>query len=201
METVTVSLRIPVNLRNRLTKEAKTSGRSLNAEVSKRLDSSLDACAEFMGDFFDDYSVPKYLRMRCSSTYGDTARIINTLRGIPVERVIFAAKSSDLNDAVLVLLMEANSNIFIVDQSNINMARDPRIAEVSELMRAFDSKGLLETAEYCPELVDDTSSFNTEKAVQHFLHIGPRTRLLDLSDYLRLLAQHEHFEPSEFRIS
>lgn len=197
--TISIGLRIPESLRDKLASQASLNQRSLNSEITARLDASLSVDARVARELFDAIALPRVVRMKSSSTSADVMRILNVARHLPVQRLIFAAKPNELNTALLVLIIETPAATFVVDDTWLNMARRPREMEVQELFQGFDRLGLVNDAEYCPDLVEDTAALSPEEAVERIAKTGRIRRLSNPADYLRVLAQHEHFDVSNYR--
>lgn len=199
MTSISIGLRIPESLRDKLASQASLNHRSLNSEITARLDASVTVDARVARELFDAIALPRVVRMRSSSTGADLMRILNVARHLPVQRLIFAAKPNDLNTAVLVLIIETPAVTFVLDETWLNMARRLREMEMRDLFQGLDRLGLLNDAEYCPDLVEDTAALSPEQAVERIAKTGRIQRLSNLADYLRVLAQHEHFDASSYR--
>lgn len=194
-----IGLRLAEGLRDKLAAHANLNHRSLNGEITARLEASFRSEARVAQELFDAIALPRVVRMTSSSTSADRTRILNAARHLPIERAVFAAKANDLNKAVLVLILETPRVTFLLDGSWINMARSPREAEVQEIFQGLDRLGVLDNAEYCTHLVDDTSELPPEQALERIAKTGHLAPLSNLADFLRVLAQHEFFDPADYR--
>jgi hypothetical protein len=199
MTSVSIGLRVSEGLRDKLATQANLNHRSLNGEITARLEASFRSEARVAQELFDAIALPRVVRMTSSNTNADKTRILNAARHLPIERAVFAAKANDLNKAVLVLILETPRVTFLLDGSWINMARSSREAEVQEIFQGLDRLGVLDNAEYCSHLVDDTSQLPPEQALEQIAKTGHLAPLRNLADYLRVLAQHEYFDPADYR--
>jgi hypothetical protein len=199
MTSTSIGLRLSEGLRDKLASHAAINKRSLNGEVAARLEASFRSEARVAQELFDLIALPRVARMASSSTSADVTRILSAARHLPIERAIFAAKANELNNAVLVLVLETPRVTFLLDGSWINMSRTPREREVQEVFRCFDRLGVLDNAEYCSKLVEDTTQLPPEQALEQIAKTGAVKPLKILADFLRVLAQHEHFDPETFR--
>jgi hypothetical protein len=201
METISLGLRLPAPLRDKLSLRAELSNRSMNGEIVNRLEASFRSDTRVADDLFDCLDLPRIVRMKASSTSGDVTRILNVARHLVIQRTIFAAKANALNNAVLVLILESPRVTFVLDGSWINMAREHREKEVQAVFQGFDRLGLLDSADYCAQLVPETSGLPPDEALSAIAKAGHIKPLKNLADYLRVLAQHEYFDPANYRAS
>ncbi len=195
-----LSLRVPAELRERLEALAQAHGRSLNQEVVRRLQQScwpagggpLQKALEVIG-------LPKVVRLRSGSTSTDAANVVAVADGLGVDRVLFAARPNDLNGATLVLILESSFTTVLLDGSWINMAREPRIGEVEQMLQDLDARRLLQNARYCQDLVEDTTALEPADAVNQIIATG-RPAPLDLRAYLDLLSVHGLYDIKRCRL-
>jgi hypothetical protein len=196
---VNVGFRLPVTLRDQLQKLASVERRSLNSLVVQRL--SLVAWPPRrtdLGDLLHALELPSVLRLRSQSTSSDVGRLLEVTRLLGAERLLLAARANDLNGAVLTVVLETSSSAVIMDSTWLNMAREPRLSEVEELIKAWDAMGLLDGSRYCTRLVPETAHLPPANAVQAIVEQGQPADL-DLQRFLELLSVHRLFEISRFR--
>lgn len=99
---------------------------------------------------------------------------------------------------MLVAVIETPSVTLLMDCTWLNMARDPRIAEIEALFQRWDAMGLLDTARYCTKLVPETCNLAAEEALGVIVDEG-KPAPLDLPQFLKLLSHHGFFDLAKFR--
>jgi hypothetical protein len=153
--SVPLSLRVPVALKERLEALAKKRDRSVSAEVVDRLQASVwPSRSPAALRALEALEMPRALRIRDSSTSGDVSNVLDLVDGLGVDQLTFAARACDLNRAVLVLILESPKLYALLDTSFLNLARQPRVNEVADLLSALDARGLLANANYLPALLE-----------------------------------------------
>lgn len=200
-QTKSVGVRLPSSLKANLESEAKKFDRYLNTEIVTRLEGSFNRPDRVFDIIFDAIQMPKVVRIRSSSTSADTDRVITLLRNMGFEKVIVGARKDDMNNAVLVMLMQASSIILLIDEADMNMARRPREREVQDIFQEFDKQGILGNVEYCPSYLDDTRELAPEKAMLSILNKAPTMKLEKISSFLDLLSVHGCFDIGEYPLS
>ncbi|MDD3765453.1 MAG: Arc family DNA-binding protein [Nevskiales bacterium] len=191
--TTSLGLRLPRALRDKLNASAGREGRSLNSEIIRRLEASLDQGQRFGAALASVELEQRVWRMRCGTTYDDLARVRLLLSTLPVEGLLLAAKANQLNNAVLVALIETPIVTVLIDRTSMNMARFPRMQEIGALMADLDIDGITPVTRYVNTLVPDTSGLPAEDAVSVLTRLVSMP-LDSVADYLRVLAQHEHID-------
>lgn len=196
--TAPLSVRVPVELRDRLGSLAAANQRSLSQEVVKRLTESVwPSGASPVQRVFEVLNLPKVLRIQSSSTNADAGAVMAVVTGMGIDRLTFAARPNELNGATMVLILESAHTTLLMDGTWINMAREPRMGEVAHLMRQLASLDLLRSARYFPHLVDDTTELDPAQALKRIFDHGAPLRF-DLEEYLDLLSVHRCYEIERF---
>ena len=197
--TTPLSIRIPVVLRERLEALASVGGNNLTQEVVTRLQKSCWPA----GDTATQQALAaiefsKVMRMRSGSTSSDIRDILAVTHGLGVDRLVFAVRPNELNGACMVMILQCEYTTLLMDGSWINMAREPRIGEVEQLLQQLDAVGLLRTALWCPHLVPITEKLSPDEALEAVLAAG-KPVALDLKGYLDLLSGHGFYDIGRFR--
>jgi hypothetical protein len=197
-DSVSIGFRIPTDLRDQLHRLAGVEGRSLNSFVVQRLSQvAWPPRRTDLGDLLAALDVPPVLRLRSQSTSADVGRLLQVSRLLGAERLLLAARREALNGAVLTAVLETSSGAVIMDGSWINMAREPRMREVEDLIKGWDAMGLLDGSRYCTQLVPETQDLPPAEAVRVVAEQG-QPAPLDLRRFLTMLSVHGLFEISRF---
>ncbi|MCH2159846.1 MAG: Arc family DNA-binding protein [Oleiphilaceae bacterium] len=199
MSTVTISIRVPEHLKNELAKSAKKSNKSVNAEISSRLEASFSPQRKRGNQVVDALQLNEVVRIRSTSTSADATRLINLCRELDVEKVVFGARNDVLNGMVMVVVLHTQYATFLLDSSKLNMAREPRIFEVQDIFRNLDEIGLLEVSHFLNSPLEETSHLPPDEALEKILLSGSVIRMKNLSDFLNILCEHQKFVEEEFK--
>lgn len=197
--TATISIRVPEYLKEKLSRFAKQSDRSMNSEISNRLEASFLPATNKVDAIFEALDLGKVLRVRSTSTSADKSRLLNICRNLEVEKIIFGARSSSLNNAAMVAVIHTPAATFLLDSSSLNMAREPRICEIQEIFKNLDRIGLLGNTYFCGEYLEKTSELSKEAALEKILDNRNINKLTRLEDYLDLLSVHKLYDVKEFK--
>jgi hypothetical protein len=197
-DPVPLTVRLAPHVHERLSKAAAGNRRSLNAEVTERLVQSLAPARDGVDRAFQALELPRTVRFEESSTSQAVYALLTVCRELGADAITVAAREDRLNRAVLVVVVQTPVLVAVMDTNHLNMARDPRIAEVETVFAALDGMGLLETALACKRYVPDTSAMNPVEAVDAILKAGDPGPL-DLRKFLDLLSKHSLFEIGRFR--
>jgi hypothetical protein len=200
LDTVTISIRVPEILKNKLSRFAKQAGKSMNLEISNRLEASFLPTTTKINNIFDALNLDKILRIRSTSTSADASRLLNICQTLEVEKIIFGAKKDLLNNAAMVVVIHTPIATFLMDSSLLNMAREPRIYEIQDIFKNLDKLGLLANTFFCDEYIEKTSELPKEEALDSVLSNGNLHQLIKLEDYLDILSVHKHYDIKEFKI-
>ena len=200
-DSSSIGIRLHESLKDKITKYAKRHSRSINAEIVYRLEESFRPIANIFDELFESLDGDKVLRMRSTSTQADVRRILNVVRHLGIDRIIFGARRDHLNNAVMVFIAQTPGVTLLLDHTDINMARNPREIEVQDVFRELDKLGYLSQIDFCSEYLPETSENTPAEAIKIIVTEGAIKKLSNLNDYLKLLSVHPHYDPNDYVFS
>lgn len=160
-------LRLQPNLKARLEASAKENKRSLNAEISSRLEESYGMHSysppeELLSiperiqrrihsremdvvDILDLGQVGNVLRLRTTgATHDDADQILTCLAHFEsIRSVTLAVRDGEANFSALSVVIRTEKTTLVADSTYLTAERGPRLSEVRDIVWALDLKGLL----------------------------------------------------------
>lgn len=160
-------LRLQPNLKARLEASAKENKRSLNAEISARLEESygmhsysppeeLLSIAERIQrrihsremdviDILDLGQVGDALRLRITgATHDDADQILTCLAHfVSIRSVTLAVRDGEANFSALSVVIRTDKAALVADSTYLTAERGPRLSEIRDIIWSLDLKGLL----------------------------------------------------------
>jgi len=200
-ETITLGVRLPLTLKEKLALVADQNLRSLNGEVTYRLEESFRPTTKIIEAIFEAIDFEKIQRIRSSSTSTDVSRILTIIRNFDIERIILGARKDNLNNAALVMVVQTHNVTFLIDATDLNMARVPREAEIQEIFREIDRLGLLTTIDYCEKYIPETKQLLPNDALKTILTKGAIHKLSNIGDFLEILSLKGRFDVKKYLFS
>jgi hypothetical protein len=183
-KTVSVNLRMPSALRDRLVKLAQFARRSMNTEIVERLHAS--AAGGGHSSLLEAIEMPRAVRVRCPNTTAAVRNFLTACAELDADRVVLMARRDPNNDAQLVALVHAPHVTALMDDSSLSLARPPRVAEVTDLIRGLARLDLLASARFAAEYCTDTRGMAADTAAA--MVADHPLSALHLPTFARLLA-------------
>lgn len=167
-----------------LEQKALKTGRTITTIIN----SEIEACRSsiLLNDFFDVVDHPEIFRLTCSSTTMEVQRLITLIRSGMLKNLTFGARPCGMNGHVLAGYAELLGVVVLFDNVNVNHAREPRIREVQELMKALGSAQLNCPINLIQDSVTPTREEPIEKAWAYYSNLAVTP--FDLKKFLLLIA-------------
>lgn len=190
MSTTQVSLRIEEDLKHYFSEIAEYKKRSVHRELVDALEfykNKRRYISASVSELFDSIDVSDVLRIRSSSTYKDCDRILNIIKNLETERLVFGCRVvSEPNGLAMVFLAETKNKALLFDSTLINAARRPRQLEVIDIFKTIYRQGDWQKLEFIKDAVPETSELSSDEALDVFLQQDMHT---DFFDYISRLSR------------
>ncbi len=142
-----------------------------------------------LDDFLDSVEHPKVFRLKGSSTTSETSRLCQLASSEMMKKLVLCAKKCDLNERTLSGYAEFENFSVVFDNTMINHAREPRIMEVEDLLRAIGSSQCNFSVGLITEVVDSTCEHPVEEAWEYLRQL-PVTPF-SISKFLQVIAPNQ----------
>lgn len=194
-------LRLQPDLKTQLEAAAEKNKRSLNAEISARLEESLTPPAALLTSVFKilDLEGNNYFRLRSPhSTYEARDQLLTCLDSLkPIESVLLVVRDGDANHSALSVVINAQDFGLLADKTLMTAERPPRESEVRSLVQKLNKKNLLngQTQFRTKRMTEQTKDLSAKDAVL-IIEDGPYKALTleTLQEFLTLF----HKKPMQY---
>ena len=165
IETFRVPIEVPLKLANRLSAAADRDCVPRGEHIVRRLEQSFFNNLSFSTVLIDCLGFPQCLRIQCSTVETDLRRLFLMLDNISISNIFVAARHDVCYGSVLVLLIQSQSNLFLMDATCLNASTADDKALIVDLFVYIERQGLNACLAITTEPVPDTRQLTAEEAV------------------------------------